>query len=53
MTTYQEGYEYYVSKCEQFGLEPINFSIFVEHLSQEQLDQFNEHARKTKEQANA
>ncbi|MBB5149545.1 MULTISPECIES: hypothetical protein [Ureibacillus] len=50
MTIYQEGYEYYVSKCEQFGLEPINFTNFIEHLSQEQLDRFNEHARIMKEQ---
>lgn len=45
---YQEGYEYYVSKCEQFGLEPINFYTFVQQLSQEQLDAFNEHANQTK-----
>lgn len=50
MTTYQDGYEYYVMKCEQFGLEPINFSNFIEQLSQEQLDQFNEHAKKMKDQ---
>lgn len=45
MSTYIDGYEYYVYKCHQFGLEPIQFSNFIETLSQEQLDQYNEHAR--------
>lgn len=50
MSTYLDGYEYYVYKCEQFGLEPIQFSNFIENLSQEQLDRFNEHARRLKDQ---
>lgn len=48
MSYYQDGYEYYVLKCEQFGLKPINFVNFVQNLSEEQLDQFNEHAQEVK-----
>lgn len=44
MTIYQKGYEMYVSKCEQFGLEPINFRFYVSQLSQEQLHAYNEYA---------
>ncbi|MFP3919994.1 transcriptional regulator [Lysinibacillus telephonicus] len=45
MSMYQEGYEYYVSKCEDFGLQPINFYYYVQLLSQEQLDAFNQQAK--------
>lgn len=45
---YQEGYNYYVSKCEQFGLDPINFYSFIQQLSLEQLDAFNEQASQEK-----
>ncbi|TSI09732.1 MULTISPECIES: transcriptional regulator [Lysinibacillus] len=48
MSMYREGYEYYLTKCEDFGLEPINFYYYVQQLSQEQLDQFNEQAREMK-----
>lgn len=41
---YREGYEVYLSKCEQFGLEPINFRYYVIQLSQEQLNAYNEQA---------
>lgn len=45
MTIYQEGYEVYVKKCEQFGLQPVNFRLFVMQLSKEQLFAYNEQAR--------
>lgn len=45
MTMYQEGYEVYVKKCEQFGLEPVNFRLYVNQLSKEQLFAYNEQAR--------
>ncbi|WP_431030389.1 transcriptional regulator [Lysinibacillus sp. LZ02] len=45
MTMYQEGYQIYREKCEQFGLEPVNFRYYVIQLSQEQLDAYNEQAR--------
>lgn len=45
MTIYQEGYEVYRERCEQFGLEPINFRYYVMQLSHEQLNAFNEQAR--------
>ncbi|MGM9950899.1 MAG: transcriptional regulator [Lysinibacillus sp.] len=48
MTMYQEGYEVYLEKCEQFGLEPTNFRYYIMHLSYEQLHAFNEQARAKK-----
>ena len=45
MTMYQEGYEVYVKKCEYFGLEPVNFRLYVMQLSKEQLFAYNEQAR--------
>ncbi|WP_336046618.1 transcriptional regulator [Solibacillus ferritrahens] len=37
MIHYEEGYSVYVEKCEQFGLEPVNFRYFVNMLSPQQL----------------
>ncbi|MCP1144699.1 transcriptional regulator [Lysinibacillus endophyticus] len=48
MSIYREGYEYYVSKCLDFGLEPINFYYYVQQLSEEQLDQYNQQAQEMK-----
>ena len=48
MSMYQDGYEVYRKKCEQFGLEPINFRYYVIQLSLEQLDAYNEQARLSK-----
>ena len=48
MTMYQEGYEVYLEKCEQFGLEPTNFRYYIMQLSHEQLNAFNEQARAKK-----
>lgn len=46
MSVYEAGYNYYVSKCRDFGLEPIQFHVFIMNLSEEQLQAFNEQARK-------
>lgn len=48
MGMYRDGYEVYVAKCEQFGLEPINFRYYVMQLSQEQLSAYNEQAMSKK-----
>ena len=48
MTIYEEGYEMYRQKCEQFGMEPVSFRHYVQQLSQEQLIGFNEQARSMK-----
>lgn len=48
MSMYQEGYDYYVSKCMDFGLQPINFYYYVQLLSQEQLDAYNQQAQERK-----
>lgn len=44
MTMFQLGYEVYVQKCAQFGLEPVNFRYYVLQLSPEQLEAYNTYA---------
>lgn len=44
MTNFQQGYEVYVKKCEQFGLEPVNFRYYILQLSPEQLETYNTYA---------
>lgn len=41
---YEQGYEVYVKKCEQFGLEPVNFRYYIIQLSPEQLQAYNTYA---------
>lgn len=48
MSSYRDGYDYYVMRCMDFELEPINFYYFVQQLSQEQLEVFNEQAKQMK-----
>lgn len=48
MSMYHEGYDYYVTKCMDFGLEPVNFYYFVHQLSEEQFKAFNEQAAQMK-----
>ena len=42
MPSYRQAYEMYVKKCEQFGLEPVNFRYFIIQLSQQQLNAYFE-----------
>ncbi|BDH61613.1 hypothetical protein MTP04_17430 [Lysinibacillus sp. PLM2] len=44
MSMYREGYDYYVNKCLEFDIEPINFYYYISHLTKEQLDHFNKQA---------
>lgn len=44
MTMFEQGYEVYVKKCEQFGLEPVNFRYYILQLSPEQLEAYNTYA---------
>lgn len=44
MTTFEQGFELYVEKCEQFGLQPVNFRYYVNQLSHEQLLAYNQYA---------
>lgn len=48
MAHYREGYELYCKKWEQFNLEPINFYYYMNKLSQEQLEFYNEAAHERK-----
>lgn len=50
MTTNRQGYEVYLKKCEQFGLEPVNFHYFIINLSEEQLNAFNDYAKQNRGQ---
>lgn len=45
MTKYTEGYEFYKKMCEEHGLTPINFRLYVSQLSTEQLLAFNTEAK--------
>lgn len=45
MAMYRKGYEVYVMKCGQFGIEPVNFHLYVNQLSKEQLHAYNEQAQ--------
>lgn len=45
MTMFREGYEHYAEKCEQFGIEPVNYYFYMLQLSEEQLISFAEQAR--------
>lgn len=38
------GYEYYLKKCEQYGLEPLNYRTFISYLTDEQLILLTENA---------
>ena len=38
------GYEYYLKKCELYGLEPLNYRSFISSLTDEQLMKFMENA---------
>ena len=44
MINYLLGYEYYLKKCEQYGLEPLNYRSFISNLTDEQLIKFMENA---------
>lgn len=48
MSHYRDGFDFYLVKCEQFDLEPINFYYYVNQLSQEQLEYYNEAALRVK-----
>ena len=44
MINYLLSYEYYLKKCEQYGLEPLNYRSFISNLTDEQLIIFAENA---------
>jgi len=44
MINYLLTYEYYLKKCEQYGLEPLNYRSFTSNLTDEQLIGFAENA---------
>ncbi|OCS84573.1 transcriptional regulator [Caryophanon latum] len=45
MTAYTAGYELYKKMCEAHGLTPINFRLYINQLSTEQLLAFNTEAK--------
>jgi hypothetical protein len=38
MEIYQKAYEYYRTVCQSYGMESLNFNLFVKHLTKEQLE---------------
>ena len=48
MAHYCEGYDFYLKKCEQFELEPINFYYYGNQLSQDKLEYYNTNAHEGK-----
>ncbi|MGN7479256.1 transcriptional regulator [Solibacillus silvestris] len=44
MMNFEQGYSVYVEKCEQFGLQPVNYRYYVNQLSHEQLLAYNGYA---------
>ncbi|MEX3622526.1 transcriptional regulator [Viridibacillus arvi] len=45
MEMYREGYETYCLACENYGMESMNFYLFVKNLTVEQLNAFNQHTK--------
>jgi len=52
MDMYRDGYERYCSACEEFGLESKDFYFFINNLTEEQLNAYKEHSKRS-EQINA
>ncbi|WP_187118969.1 hypothetical protein [Bacillus marasmi] len=41
MDIYRQAYESYKSACENYGMESMNFNMFIKHLTDEQLSEFS------------
>jgi hypothetical protein len=44
MEMYQKAYECYRAACQSYGMESLNFNLFVKQLTKEQLDEFMKHS---------
>lgn len=47
MEIYREGYERYCRACEEYGLESKDFYFFITNLTEEQLNAFKEHSKRS------
>lgn len=47
MEHYFEGYQTYCQACKTYGLESMNYYLYVKQLTEEQLYAFNEHKKDT------
>lgn len=45
MDMYREGYRIYCEACEQYGLQSMNFHLYVKNLTEEQLHAYNTHKK--------
>lgn len=45
MEHFMEGYQTYCQACENYGLESMNYHLYVKQLTEEQLYAFNEYKR--------
>jgi hypothetical protein len=41
MEIFREAYENYKAACENYGIESMNFTYFIKHLTIEQLHEFS------------
>lgn len=40
MDSYRMAYEFYTATCERYGMESVNFYHFVNHLTEEQMEEY-------------
>lgn len=45
MENYIEGYEIYCEACESYGMESMNYYLYVKQLTEEQLHAFNDYKK--------
>ncbi|MGX9134598.1 transcriptional regulator [Rummeliibacillus sp. JY-2-4R] len=47
MEMYLEGYERYCNACKEYGLESKDFYYFINNLTEEQLNAYMEHSKRS------
>lgn len=45
MEHFKEGYQTYCQACESYGLESMNYYLYIKQLTEEQLYAFNEYKK--------
>ncbi|WP_017755420.1 hypothetical protein [Calidifontibacillus oryziterrae] len=44
MRPYHDAYEVYLTACESYGLESVNYDHFVKYLTEDQLNEYKKKA---------
>lgn len=42
MENFKEGYQTYCQACENYGVESMNYYLYIKQLTEEQLNAYNE-----------